>query len=92
MSGSYLEPCPGAYLCKGPLALRSEALSSTLLSCGNTWVCMRVHMGEHESIAVDSSVWSPGGSSPELRDDAGHWDLIHVQALVSVQLPSQEAQ
>lgn len=49
-------------------------------------------MGEHESIAVDLSVWSPGGSSPELRLDGGHWDLIHVQALVRVQLPSQEAQ
>lgn len=47
--------------------LGSEALSSTLLSCRNTWVCMCVHMGEHESIAVGSSVWSPGGSSPRTQ-------------------------
>jgi hypothetical protein len=55
------------HICAKATGLRSEALSSTLLSCRNTWVCMRVHMGEHESIAVDSSVWSPGGSSPRTR-------------------------
>ena len=71
MSGSYLEQFLEHIHAKAT-GLQSEALSSTLPSCRNTWVCMCVHTGEHELIAV-GSWWFHGGllvvPPPEFESD-----------------------